>query len=311
MLRAVKPSRSTTPVVSRPSSTISGLRRSVHDSVSRQPAPSGCTSYAHSATRRPAALTSKANSPPGTQRVMVERVDHRRRPLLLRPRKPAPTAGPLAPPDQVPPVASGLNAPIPGRSLTSAHTRSGGAATEVLREITCGAEGMGETVDRTASWAMSRWGVCAACSARGIMPVMPSLAVPSRAVLAVLLALPLAGCGGEEPVASGARPVLAQPDNPSVASSVADPTSPRIVSIVVTEGRRTGDTGVVELEQNVPVRLSVISDRTDTLVVQGLDLNALATAEVPVQLDFIADRTGEFPVVLQDSGLELTRLRVS
>lgn len=129
-------------------------------------------------------------------------------------------------------------------------------------------------------------------------------------MLALALALPLTACGGEDPVPAGDRPVLARPNNPSVASGVADPTAPRIVSIVVTDGQRTGDTGVVELKRNVPVRIVVISDKTDTVVVQGYELRALATAEVPVQLDFIADRPGDFPVVLDGSDLELTRLRV-
>ena len=140
---------------------------------------------------------------------------------------------------------------------------------------------------------------------------MPSLALSSRPLLALLLVLSLGACGGgEDPRPSGDRPVLAEAENPSVADGVADPAAPRIINVVVTDGRRTGDTGVVEVDRNVPVRVVVISDRSDTLLVQGLDLRALATAEVPVQLDFVAERTGEFPIVLQDSGLELTRLRV-
>lgn len=145
----------------------------------------------------------------------------------------------------------------------------------------------------------------------GIMAAMPSPALSLALSLAVSAALTLAACSGEEPVPSGERPVVAQPENPSVASGIADPTAPRIVSVVVTKGRLTGDTGVVQLQRNVPVRLVVISDRSDTVVVQGLDLTALATAESPVQLDFLASRAGEFPVVLDDAGIELTRLRVS
>lgn len=140
---------------------------------------------------------------------------------------------------------------------------------------------------------------------------MPSLAVPSRLALALLLGLGLTACGEDaSPVPSADRPVLVEPENPSVASGVADPTAPRIVSIVVTDGRTTGDVGVVELRRNVPVRLVVITDQSDTLLVEGYGLRALATAEVPVQLDFIADEAGEFPVLLEDSGRELTRLRV-
>lgn len=142
---------------------------------------------------------------------------------------------------------------------------------------------------------------------------MPSSAAPLRAPLALLvvpLVVLLAGCGGADPVPSGDRPLVVQPDNPGVASSVADPTAPRIVSVVLDGDTLTGDTGVVEVRQNVPLRLVVISDRTDTVLVEGYDLRALATAEVPVQLEFLAARTGDFRVVLEGSGRELTRLRV-
>lgn len=142
------------------------------------------------------------------------------------------------------------------------------------------------------------------------MTPMPSPAAPARLLLALLVGLPLAACGGSDPVPSGDRPIIARADNPDVAASVEDPAAPRIISIVVTDGRLTGDTGVVEVKRNVLVRLVVISDDADTVVVEGYDLTALATAEVPVQLDFIADEPGEFRVVLRDSGLELTRLRV-
>lgn len=142
------------------------------------------------------------------------------------------------------------------------------------------------------------------------MRCMPSLVAVPRPFLALLLALPLAACGGADPVPSGDRPIVAPADNPDVASAVADPHAPRIVSVVVTDGRRTGDTGVVEVGRNVLVRLVVISDEAGTVLVQGYDLRALATAEVPMQLDFLADRPGDFPVLLEESGLELTRLRV-
>lgn len=141
---------------------------------------------------------------------------------------------------------------------------------------------------------------------------MPSLRTPLRLALVALLVIPAAACGGQQqPAPSGDRPVLAVPDNPSVASAVADPRSPRIISVVVADGERTGDVGVVSLRRNVPVRLVVITDDADTLLVQGYDLRTLATADVPVQLDFVADQPGEFAVLLEDSGLELTRLKVA
>lgn len=143
------------------------------------------------------------------------------------------------------------------------------------------------------------------------MPGMPFPSAAPRLVLTVLLAISLAACGGEDPVPAGERPVLVEPDNPSVASAVADPTAPRLLSVVVTDGQLTGDTGVVDVRRNAPVRLSVITDDADTLVVQGYDLRTVVTAGLPEQLTFIADEAGEFPVVLEESGIELLRLRVS
>lgn len=140
---------------------------------------------------------------------------------------------------------------------------------------------------------------------------MPHLPPPTRLALGLLLAVPLAACAGEDPVPSGDRPLTVPADNPDVASAVADPSTPRIVSIVMTDGRLTGDTGVVEIRRNAPVRLVVISDQTDTAVVEGYDLTALVTAEAPMQLDFLADASGTFRVVLRESGVALTTLKIA
>lgn len=140
---------------------------------------------------------------------------------------------------------------------------------------------------------------------------MRSLPILLRPALALLLVVPLAACGGPDPVASGERPVRVEPDNPSVASGVADPSAPRIVSIVIEDGRTTGDIGVVELKRNVPVLLTVITDQTGTVLVEGYGLRTLATAGSPIQVEFIVDRPGEFAVVLEESDTELTTLSVS
>lgn len=139
---------------------------------------------------------------------------------------------------------------------------------------------------------------------------MSTSRIAARSALALLLAAPLAACGGADPVPAGERPILAEADGFDVADAVDDPTTPRIVSVVITDGRITGDTGIVPIKRNAPVRLTVISDSTDTVLVQGYGLEALATAEVPVQLEFIASRSGDFPVVLRESGLEVARLRI-
>ena len=145
-------------------------------------------------------------------------------------------------------------------------------------------------------------------AARGIMRPMPHLARSLRLPLALLLALATAGCGGEDPAPAGDRPIVVPAENPDVASAVADPTTPRIVSIVANDGQLSGDTGTVEVKRNVVVRLVIISDEAGTAVVQGYDLEMLVTAESPAQLDFIANRAGDFPVVFE--GRTLTTLRV-
>lgn len=139
---------------------------------------------------------------------------------------------------------------------------------------------------------------------------MPLPSPASRLALSLLAAASLVACGGEDPVPAGDRPVLAEPNNPAVASAVDDEGVPRIISVVATDGRLTGDTGVVQVKLNAPVRLTVITDQTDTVLVKGYDLRSIATAEVPTQLDFIASQAGDFAVVLEESGRELTRLRV-
>lgn len=44
---------------------------------------------------------------------------------------------------------------------------------------------------------------------------------------------------------------------------------------------------------------------------RGYDLREVVTAGVPVQLGFIADEAGEFPAVLEESGVELLGLGLS
>ena len=73
-------------------------------------------------------VTANSNSLPGSQAMTVALVDQRRMPFLLEPLKTAPSAGPVAPLIHFPPAFSGDHSPIRGRSATSAHTFSAGAA---------------------------------------------------------------------------------------------------------------------------------------------------------------------------------------
>ena len=138
----------------------------------------------------------------------------------------------------------------------------------------------------------------------------PRTSTPPRTAAALLLLLPLVACSSEDPEPAGPRPVVAQPSLPSVAEGVGQQGQPRLVNLIVTDGQVSGVGDVVEVMQNVPVRFTVTADVADVLVVQGYDARAQLTVLEPVQLSLLADRIGDFPVVLEDSGQVLTTLRV-
>lgn len=121
----------------------------------------------------------------------------------------------------------------------------------------------------------------------------------------------LSACGGTDPEPSGLRPPRAAPSLPSVADGVSQDGVPRLVNLVVTGGQVTGVEGIVEIGINSPVRLTVVSDTADVLLVRDYDLRAQLPVDQPTQLEFLAGRTGDVAVVLEQSGILLTTLRVS
>ena len=73
-------------------------------------------------------MTANSKTLPGSQATTVTVVDQRRTPFLLVPLNTEPRAGPVAPFVHLPPTFSGDHSPIRGRSETSDHTFSAGAA---------------------------------------------------------------------------------------------------------------------------------------------------------------------------------------
>lgn len=134
-----------------------------------------------------------------------------------------------------------------------------------------------------------------------------------RPLARLLLALPLllAGCGEDEPLVPTDRGAAASPLQPAVGTAVPGDAQPaQIVSVVVTGGEVSGDTGPVPVRLGSRVRLSVVSDVADTLLVEGYGLREVVAAERATQLELVADRAGTFAVLLADARTPLTTLDV-
>lgn len=143
------------------------------------------------------------------------------------------------------------------------------------------------------------------------MPASTPVRPLARTALALALGACLAGCGDSvDPEPSGAAPVVVRPSLPAVASGIAQTGVPRLVNVGYADGRVTGESGSVAIAQNTPVRLTVLTDTAEKLLVRGYDLRAQLTVGEPVQLELIADRRGSFEVLLEESGTVLTRLDV-
>lgn len=139
--------------------------------------------------------------------------------------------------------------------------------------------------------------------------------VPRVALVLGLLAAvtSLAGCADEEPVVTTPRPVVVSPNAPSVATALPDRPDraiAQLVNVVFRDGVVAGDTGQVPVKLNSLVRLSVISDVSDVIVVEGYDQTVQTAIEQAVQLEILADQPGSFPVRLRDEGTVLATLVV-
>lgn len=128
----------------------------------------------------------------------------------------------------------------------------------------------------------------------------------------LLVALPLLACGGgADPQPSGEFPPLASPSLPSVADGVSQRGVPQLINAVVAGGTVTSVGSTVDVGLNTRVRLTVLADTADVLLVRGYDLRAQLTVNQPVLLEFLAARPGDADVVLESSTAVLTTLRVS
>ena len=145
---------------------------------------------------------------------------------------------------------------------------------------------------------------------------MPSLCTISRAlrrsVPCLVLALSLGACGDSaDPEPSGPLPPRAAPSLPSVADGVSQEGVPQLVNLLVQDGRVQGVGATVEVRLNARVRLTVIADTADVLLVRDYDVRAQLAVDQPTQVEFLVSRQGDVEVVLQQTGQVLTTLVVS
>lgn len=120
----------------------------------------------------------------------------------------------------------------------------------------------------------------------------------------------LAACSEPPPAAQEPRPVVSPPNAFDVASALPDRDTPQLVNVNFLDGQVTGDGGSVPVALGSVVRVTVVSDVADTVVVEGFDQRILTAIDQPVQLELLTTEPGSFDVKLEDSGEVLTTLDV-
>ena len=135
-----------------------------------------------------------------------------------------------------------------------------------------------------------------------------------RLVPALLAALALSGCGGDEPsVATSPVPsptaIVESPK--SVASGIASDSAQKTISLTVAGGKVTGDTGRIAIPLGTRVRITVTSDVADEIHVHLYDLTQQVSVGQAASVEFVADKPGVVQVELEKAKLPLTRLAIS
>ena len=138
--------------------------------------------------------------------------------------------------------------------------------------------------------------------------------LPAGLALAAVL---LAGCAGTSPEEAADDAAASSPPS---ATSAGDSTAPVPVTseaaagtqltVEVTAGQVSGDTGRVPVPLGELVTLTVTSDAADELHLHGYDLTAQLEPGQPASLTFPADIAGVFEAELHEAGTVLLSLQV-
>ena len=134
------------------------------------------------------------------------------------------------------------------------------------------------------------------------MTVRPSRLPAAVIGLLVALVVPLAGCAGKAPAASGTS---------TSGSAATGSSGSQRIEVTYAHGKASGDTGRVQVAKGTAVTLVVTSDAADEVHVHGYDIEKELTAGTPVTLTFDATIPGVFEVELHSANTVLLRLQVS
>ena len=136
------------------------------------------------------------------------------------------------------------------------------------------------------------------------------------ALIAVVAVVFLAGGSDDEPVTATttATPTATATATPgegeeATPTATAEPT-PEAVEIEVEDGAVKGGVVDIDVKQGERARFAVSSDVADHVHVHGYDVLRDVAAGGVARFNFKADIPGVFEVELEESGLEIARLRV-
>ena len=115
----------------------------------------------------------------------------------------------------------------------------------------------------------------------------------AAAVLALLVALLLAGCGGSS--ASGDSGASGKTDT---------------IQVAVKDGKVTPPTHREPVAKGDTVKLVVTTDTADEVHVHGIDIEKKTPPGKPITITFVAKDPGIYEVETHESGLQLLQLEV-
>jgi hypothetical protein len=129
-------------------------------------------------------------------------------------------------------------------------------------------------------------------------------------LVALVLALPLAGCGDDEATPTTTTETTTTTTETTTETTTTEPEGPTVVRVRVVGGAPQG--GIVRrtIDQGDRVVLVVTADVTDHVHLHGYDLMRDVAPGRPARIPFRATVPGRFEVELEDRSLQIADLTV-